>query len=277
MIQRIATLVTYLVNSFIFSISGLLYILAALAYYLVLFEPRQKTPDSDYLFLVVGILGIVLSFLVTLSLSSRANKAENFPFLVRLPSRIEYLASVMFSALLFAFTIELVIAFLATVINGPNVSLQLVLVMVPVWFVVDLLFVVLALHATDMVAHGWSRVYVFGVLGIILYLNNGNTLIREWLAGVFRDLGNSLLRRGVDGLSAIAYDISGWLTTTGSGVIDRISDLIFWPFSAITDGAINGSFTLSQSMAPAVLLLYSTLLFILAASFYAKKDLFMTE
>ncbi len=277
MIQRITTLAAYLLNSFFFSIGGLLYILTALAYYLVLFEPRQKTPDSDYLFLVVGILGIALSFLVTLSLSSRANKAENFPFLVRLPSRIEYLTSVMFSALLFAFAIELVIAFLATVINGPDLSIQLVLVMVPVWFVVDLLFVVLALHATDMVAHGWSRVYVFGVLGILLYLNNGNTLIREWLAGAFRDLGNSLLRRGAEGLSAIAYDISGWLTTTGSGVIDRISDLIFWPFSAITDGAINGSFSLSQSMAPAVLLLYSTLLFLLAASFYAKKDLFMTE
>jgi hypothetical protein len=277
MSQRILTLTTYLYRSLLFSLAGLLYILVALAFYLVLFEPRQRTPDVDYYFLVIGIFGLALSFLVTLSVSSRANRAEHFPFLVRLPSRVEYLTAVMLAGFLFAFILQIVIALLAKFVNGPTLDLQQILVIVPVWLAIDILFVILALHATDLVALGWSRVYVFGILGILLYLQSGNVLIRDWLAGLFRDIGETMLNRGINGLSAIAYDISSWLTHTGADLIDQVFGFVFWPFSAISNAAVNGSFTLSQALAPAIILLYATALFILAASLFSRKDLFLTE
>jgi len=277
MSQRILTLTAYLSRSLLFSLAGLLYILVTLAFYFVLFEPRQNTPDVDYYFLVIGLFGLALSFLVTLSVSSRANKAEHFPFLVRLPSRVEYLTAVMLASLLFAFILQIVIALLAKFINGPTLDIQEVLVIVPVWLAVDILFVILALHATDLVALGWSRVYVYGILGILLYLQSGNALIRDWLAGIFRDIGSSMLNRGLDGLSAMAYDISSWLTHTGANLIDQVFGLIFWPFAAISNAAVNGSFTLAQALAPAVILLYATALFILAANLFSRKDLFLTE
>ena len=111
----------------------------------------------------------------------------------------------------------------------------------------------------------------------MLYLQSGNDLIRNWLAGIFRDIGSSMLNQGLDGLSATAYDISSWLTNTGANLIDRVFGLIFWPFSAIADAAVSGSFTPAQALAPAILLLYATGLFILAASLFSRKDLFLTE
>lgn len=275
--QRILTLTAYLFRSLLFSLAGLLYILVALAFYLVLFEPRQHTPDVDYYFLVLGIFGLALSFLATLSVSSRANKAEQFPLLVRLPSRVEYLTAAMLASILFAFLLQIGIALLAKFVNGPVLDIQQVLVILPVWLAIDILFVVLALHATDLVALGWSRVYIYGALGFLLYLQNGNALIRDWLAGMFRDLGASMLGRGLDGLSAIAYDLSSWLSTTGANLINQIFGLVFWPFSAITNAAVSGSFTLLQALAPAIILLYATGLFILAATLFSKKDLFLTE
>ena len=275
--QRVRAITGYLFKSLLFSLAGLLYILVALAFYYVLFAPGQRTPDGDYYFLVIGIFGAALSFLVTLSVSSRANKAEHFPFLVRLPSRVEYLSAVMLAALLFALLVELAIALLALVINGPALGYHDLLVILPVWLTADLLFVVLALHATDLVTLGWSRVYVFGILGILLYLQSGNALIKDWLSGAFRDLGSALLSQGIDGLSAIAFDISGWLATNGANFLDQLFSIVFWPFSAIANAAVNGSFTLAQALAPAILLLYATGLFILAASFFARKDLFLTE
>jgi hypothetical protein len=277
MSQRIFTLTAYLYQSLLFSFAGLLYILVALAFYFVLFEPRQNTPDVDYYFLVIGIFGFALSFLVTLSVASRANRAEHFPFLVRLPSRVEYLIAVMLASLLFSFILQITIALLAKFLNGPTLDVQDVLVIVPVWLAVDILFVILALHATDLVALGWSRVYVYGILGILLYLQSGNALIRGWLAGFFRDMGSSTLNRGLDGLSAIAYDLSSWLSNAGANLFDRVFGLIFWPFAAIASAAVNGSFTLVQALAPAVILLYATALFILAATLFSKKDLFLTE
>jgi len=249
----------------------------ALAFYLVLFEPRQRTPDVDYYFLVIGLFGLTLSFLVTLSVSSKANKAEHFPFLVRLPSRVEYLTAVMTASLVFSFIIELVVGLLALLINGPDLGVLQILVILPVWFAIDLLFVVLALHATDLVAAGWSRVYLFGILGVLLYLESADSLIRVWLAGLFRDLGNSMMGQGADGISAVAYDVSSWLATTGADFFDSLLGFIFWPFSAITDAAINESFSLTQSLAPSVILLYTSAFFILAASIFSKKDIFMTE
>ena len=113
MIRRIFVLSAYLFRSLLFSLSGLLYILLALAFYRIFFDPSQQTPDADYYTLVLGLFGIVFVFLVTLSVAGRANKAIHLPLIVRVPSRVEYLTSVTLAALAFSLVIQFLIVLLS--------------------------------------------------------------------------------------------------------------------------------------------------------------------
>ena len=64
MIRRIVALSRYLFASLLFSLAGLLYILLALAFYVIFFDPRQQTPDLDYFILIFGLFGLALSFIM---------------------------------------------------------------------------------------------------------------------------------------------------------------------------------------------------------------------
>jgi hypothetical protein len=277
MSRRILALVAYLFRSHLFSLAGLLYILLALVFYLIFFEPRQQTPDIDYYILVLGILGLTLSFLVTLTISARANRASHFPILVRLLSRIEYLSAVLITSILFATILQVLVALLALLANGPDLRLIDLLTIPPLWIAGNILFAVLALHATDLVTAGWSRVYVFAVLGLLLYLQSGMNVLGGWLSTLSNRIGGTLLARGMDSLASIFFDISLWFSGEEPTILVKILDLIFWPFTAITEASIRGSFTPLQALAPAVLLLYACLLFLLASRFFANKDLFFVE
>jgi hypothetical protein len=277
MSQRILAITGYLFKSFLFSLAGLLYILLALAYYMVFFDPRQPTPDTDYFILVLGLLGLGLSFLVTLSIAARANNAAHFPLLVRLQSRIEYLTAVLLTSILYASIVQFVIGLIALVANGPNFNLQEYLLIPPLWVSGNVLFAVLALHATDLVTAGWSRVYVFATIGLLLYLQSGLDLLSDWLNSLFNQFGNTLLTNGMDAFATLVFDIANLFSEGGSSALGSALGLVFWPFKAIVEAAINGYFTPLQALAPAFLLLYAALLFILASSFFAKKDLFMSE
>lgn len=275
--QRILAISAYLFRSILFSLAGLLYILLALAFYMVLFDPRQLTPDPDYFILVLGLLGLGLSFLVTLSVASRANNAAHFPLIVRLPSRIEYLTAVFFTSILYASILQLTIALIALVANGPNLDFQDYLLIPPLWISGNVLFAVLALHATDLVTAGWSRVIVFGAIGLLLYLQSGLDLLSGWLSNLFNQLGNTLSISGLDALASLAFDIENLFSNGSSSALGSALSLVFWPFKAIVEAAINGSFTPLQALAPAFLMIYAALLFILAARFFSKKDLYMSE
>lgn len=277
MSQRILAVTAYLLRSFLFSLAGLLYILLALAYYMVFFDPRQPTPDLDYFILVLGLLGLGLSFLVTLSIAARANNAAHFPLLVRLPSRIEYLTSVLLASFLYASVLQFVIALIALVANGPELNLQEYLLIPPLWISGNVLFAVLSLHATDLVTAGWSRVYVFATIGLLLYLQSGLDLLSDWLSELFNQFGNTLLTTDLDALATLAFDIANLFSEGSSSALGSALSLVFWPFKAIVEAAINGSFTPLQALAPAFLMIYAALLFILAASFFDRKDLFMSE
>ena len=277
MTGRIVTLGHYLFRSLLFSLAGLLYILLALVFYIVFFDPRQQTPDLDYFILILGLFGMALSFIVTLSVSARANQAVHYPLIVKLPSRIEYLSSVLLASLVYASVMQLAVALIALLANGPDVTLGQVLEIPPLWIAGNVLFVVIAVHASDLVARGWSRVYVFGVLGLLLYLQSGFGLLGDWLFGLFNRIGGALSERGLDALARIFYDTATWLASDGSGLLDKVFGTLFWPFSAITTAVIDGQFTPAQALAPAVLLIYTSLLFLLAANLFAGKDLFLSE
>jgi hypothetical protein len=277
MMLRITSLVLYLFRSLLFSLGGLLYLLLGLVFFMIFFQPGQRTPDLDYFTLVIGSFGIVTSFLVTLSIASRANRAYHFPLLVRLPSRVEYLTSVLLASLVAAGALQILVTLLALVSNGPGFTLQRAIEIPPLWFAADILFIVIALHASDFVAAGWSRVYVFGVLAILLYLQSGLGIVGEWLSGFLNRIGNAFLTQGFDFLATPAFGLSSWLAGGGSEEMAALFGLVFWPFGAAAQATIEGYYTIAQAMAPAVLVLYATALFALAATLFAKKDLQLTE
>lgn len=275
--QRILAVSAYLLRSFLFSLAGLLYVLLTLAYYMVLFDPRQLTPDPDYFILVLGLLGLGLSFLVTLSIAARANNAAHFPLIVRLPSRIEYLTAVFFASILYASILQSAIALIALVANGPKLDFQEFLLIPPLWLSGNVLFAVLSLHATDLVTAGWSRVYVFATIGLLLYLQSGLDLLSDWLSSLFNEIGNSLLGTGLDALATVAFDLATLFSEGTSSALGSALSLVFWPFKSIVEAVINGYFTPLQALAPAFLMIYAALLFLLASKFFSKKDLFMSE
>src|SRR5690606_32465771 len=121
-----------------------------------------------YYTLVIGIYGAGMAFLVTLSVASQANRMELAAWQPRIPSRTEYLTAVFLATLIITSALQIVLALLA-LINGPDITLGRLLEMPPVWYSMMIVTAVLALHATDLVTHGWSRVYVFGILAILLF------------------------------------------------------------------------------------------------------------
>ena len=277
MIQRIVTLTIYLFRSLLFSLSGLLYFMLTLAFYIVFLDPRQRTPDVDYYILIIGLFGVGLTFLVTLTIAARANQSIHYPLIVRLQSRVEYMTAVMLTAFIFALAIQFIVAVVALIFNGPEIGLRQIIEIPPLWIAANLLFSVLALHASDLVTSGWSRVYVFGVLAFLLYGRGSSGTIVGWLADIFTKLGNNLLTRGWTDLGSGLFQFSSWLNQTAAELLRNILGLVFWPFNAIADATIGGGFSQTQSLAPAIILLYATILFLLAADFLATKDLYLTE
>jgi hypothetical protein len=277
MIKRIYTLSLYLFRSVVFSLTGLLFVLLAFAFWFVFFDPRQTTPDVDYYILLNGVFGSGLTFLVTLAVASRANRAVNFPFLVRLPSRIEYLAAVLVTSLFHATVIQTAVAALSLLISGPQATLGQLLEIPPIWTSLNIFAGVLALQASDLVSAGWSRVYVYGSLAVLLYGRGVVDATGKWLAGFFNRLGNQFLSQGWIDLSSAAFRLSNWLADTGTDLISTLLNVVFWPFYAISNAIKQGFFSRTQALAPAIILIYATILFLLAANFLFSKDLYLTE
>lgn len=276
MIRRLFVLTGYFLRNIFFSLAGSIYIILALAYWAIFFPPGQGTPDLDNYFLIIGAFGAAMTFLATLTIAARAYRAENYPLVVRLPSRAEYITAVFTSALLFTFVLQLLIAVLA-LIRGPQLSLGKMLEIPPLWISINLLAAMLALHASDMVASGWSRVVIFGVLAILLI---GQNLVERFTSG---------LAAAVSSLSSVFYAqqwvtiadafgrLSAWLYGVGSETLGKVLGVVFWPFNAITDAVLAGYFTPTQALAPAILVLYATILFLIASDLFATKDLDMSE
>jgi hypothetical protein len=163
MIQRITALARYFFSRLLFSLAGVLYILLAMAFWWVFFYPADQTPHADYYILLLSVLGGGLTFLVTSSVAARANQAIHYPFLARLPKRVEYLLGILASALSFATLLQFAVAALAT-FRGPRFTLTHLILMLLAWLPLNALMAGLALHASDLVNDGWSRVAIYGGL-----------------------------------------------------------------------------------------------------------------
>lgn len=276
MAQRILTLTSYLLRQFFVSLAGIMHILMTLAIWRLFFDPGQQTPEVAYYILVIGLFGSAAGFLVTLTVASRANRAINYPLLARLPSRVEHLASVLTASLLTTIILQLLLALLAT-FNGPSLSLGILIELPPLWLALDMLAVVLALHATDLVTSGWSRVYIYGFLAIVLFGRQFDDDVIAWVSGRFFAASRWLMNEGYSGPGSAVDVAARWLTGDGLNLIAALFDALFWPFRAISAAVVDGSFSPSQALAPALIVLYSTFLFVLAADFFATKDVNFAE
>ncbi len=274
--RRLSVLIGFLLRRLFFSLTGVIYTILALVYWAILFPPQQGTPDFDNYFLIIGAFGAGMTFLVTLSLASRANEAANYPLVVRLPSRVEYLTAVLLSALLGAGLLQLLVAGLA-LFRGPAALWPQILEVPPVWISVNVLTAVLALHASDFVTAGWSRVYVFGILAIFLFGQSSGSNVAAWLGARLNSFSVQLVQQGWFDLANSFNRAANWLSNQGGAQLENLLGFLFWPFRAINEAVIRGYFDANQALAPAVLLLYATILFMLAADLFANKDLDFVE
>ena len=273
MIHRISTLARYFIKTVLFSLTGLFYLLITLAVWFVLFNPQQITPDVAYYQLLIGGFGAGLAFLVTLSVASRANNAQHYPLLVRLRSRVEFVTAVLLSSLIVTLIYQLLLAVLA-LLNGPSLTLGHLLEIPPLWLAPMIVTAVLALHASDFVTIGWSRIYVFGLLAILLF---GQGLKNESLASLANSISRYAVSQGWVDISTRLENYANTISLADDNMISRLFGFVFWPFQALADGITKGFFTANQALAPAILLLYATVLFLLAADLFANKDLEFTE
>ncbi len=274
--RRLSVLVGFLLRRLFFSMTGVIYTILALVYWAILFPPQQGTPDFDNYFLIIGAFGAGMTFLVTLSLASRANEAANYPLVVRLPSRVEFLTAVLLGALLGAGLLQLLVAGLA-LFRGPSALWPQILEVPPVWISVNVLTAVLALHASDFVTAGWSRVYVFGILAIFLFGQSSGSNVAAWLGARLNSLSAQLMQQGWFDMANNFNRAANWLSNQGGAQLENLLGFLFWPFRAINDAVMRGYFDVNQALAPAVLLLYATILFMLAADLFANKDLDFVE
>jgi hypothetical protein len=276
MTRRIWELSRYYTRNLALSFAGLVFVIAAFLFWAVFFPPGQGTPDVENYFLIIAGFGAIMTFLATLTVASRANRAENLPLIARLPSRVEYITAVFTAAFVFTFLLQILVASLA-LIRGPEMSLGKMLEAPPIWIALNLLAAIMALHASDLVASGWSRVVIYGTLAILLIGQSFVQRINEWILAFVSNLSSFFYAQQLDSVASLMSRAASWLSEAGESLLSGILNIVFWPFRAIGDATINGYFTPVQALAPAVVVLYAAILFLIAADLFASKDLEMTE
>lgn len=276
MIQRILILIGYFSKSIFFSLTGLILLILSLIYWAVLFPPGQGTPDVENYIILIGALGAAATFMVTLAVSSKAAHLENYPMIVRLPSRVEYLVAVLLSALFLGMIMQLLVAGLA-LLRGPELTSERILSIPPMWISINLLAALLAIHATDLVTAGWSRVIIFGLLAVALVLNSASASSEPWFSERLNDIADLFSRVNLMWFSDLAASAAAWAYDSPLSGLANIASIIFWPFRAMADAVFAGGFTPSQALGPAVLVLYGAILFLIAATLFSGKDLEFLE
>lgn len=270
---RIWYLSRYFLRTFFTSITGIILLILTFGYWFVLFNPQQHTPDAPYYVLVIGVFGAAMAFLVMLAVASQANRMQLAAWHVRIPSRAEYITAVLLSTLIITSLLQILLALIA-LINGPKLSFGTIVGIPPIWYSLMIVTAVLALHATDLITNGWSRVYIYGILAILLF---GQGISNNTVSSVASSLSEIA---GVQGWFATSQSLNEYamqVASSDSNIIHQLFSFVFWPFNALAEGISLGYFTTAQALAPVILMLYATILFMLAADFFAGKDLHLTE
>jgi hypothetical protein len=264
-----------------FSRTGLFYLLVLFVFWLIFFDPRAgRTPEATYFFLLTTVFGGMAAFFAALSAAGRANRAESYPILVRLPSRIEFLTAVLLAALLFVLLLQGVVSGVILLMPGSprgEIGRLLLLEAPPVWISLNIFAAVLGLHTADLVVRGWSRAVVYGVLVLVLFGQGSGTRTNGWLYSRLQTWAAEATMRSWWSLAEWLQRISRSVVQGDGGLLAAPARAVLWPFTALAEALRTGSYTNAQALAPAILLLAATLLFLIAADLFGRKDLQLTE
>lgn len=276
MMSRIWGLTGYLVYRIATSLTAVWAVSAAAVFYWLGF--RTRTPESDYFVLVIGLFGAIATFLLVLVISNRANEEISYPIFVRLESRIEFLIAVLQAGFLLALGLQLLIAAAVLLRNAPELMLGDLLHIPPIWLAANLLLGGLALHATDFVAAGWSRVRLFGFLAILIFLAESYSGVAGWLSERLMALSlQPTQSQNAQQFALAVRRLADWFAQSQDNFLQDAARGLFWPFEAIVAGSLRRSFLPLEALAPAVMVIAATILFLLAADVFANKDLILTD
>lgn len=278
MMQRIITLISYLLYRIVNSMSSLIYLLAGFVFYWFTFS--QRAPEAEYFILIIGFFGLLLSFFATLTVASKANEAKSYPFFIRLQSRVEFLAAIVLTALIFSLVLQLLMTAVVLIRNSPELTLGRIIEVPPIWLSLNILASVLALQASDFIAYGWSRVWIFGILALTVVIGDDNGATLTWIADILRDTGSQSNAADGSAIATFANTLmksADFLTGSFMTTVSRVLSGIFWPFRAIISAVMEGHFTRTQALAPALLLVFASVLFLLAADFFSSRDMILNE
>ena len=278
MIQRIFALTGYFWRRLLFSLGGVFLLIAAVAFWGVFFNPRQgRVPEYGYFVLLVGAFGSAIAILATLIVCNKTASPESAPLFVRFASRIEALVAIIIVVASFTFVVQLFLSIIILLQPGGVALSSRFWDIPPLWISADLFLIVLTLHATDLVANGSSRIALFGLLTLLLFSQSVDT---RGIAVASNWLNNWAMNASRWGWEAVATALRAWsgqLAQNGLIWIDKSFGLVFWPFYALIDGVEQSHFDNAQALAPAIFLLYATILFLLASDLFANKDLHFAD
>jgi hypothetical protein len=239
-VNRIWTLSLFLTRDLFRSLAGIVPLAVGLGFGIIAFEYGM---DQAQFITVAGIGTGAICLLTTLLLASRANRASSYLLVARLRRRSELLAALVLSGM----GITAILAILITAGNLLSGRLSLdfpsALWVLPTWLPLWVLAASLALPLSALVGRGGSHLAGYMLLVALLIANDRKPV---------------LAARGLD-----------WLA--------RAVNAILWPPSTLLAQASAGSHDRLYALAWAFTLTYAILLFGLAISFLADKDLLWSE
>lgn len=238
--NRIWVLSSLLTRDLFLSLSGIVPLAAALAFGLIAFEYGM---DQAQFVTVGGVGTMLICFLTTLLLASRANRASTYLLLARLHHRAELLASLILSSLCITIPLAILIAAGNLLTDRLSLELPFAIWILPSWLPLLLLAASLGLALSALAARDGSHLLGYVLLAGLLVANDQSAT----LAG----RGFNWLVRPV---SAVLWPVGTLLAQASAGALDRA----YWLASALTLG-------------------YAAVLYLLATVLFQTKDLLWSE
>jgi hypothetical protein len=257
---RLWTLIAYLFRDLFRSLTGMLVVVASLAFYLVGIVGVTGGIDRNYYALVIGAFFAILALVVAVILADRAYHATSYLLILRFRSRAPFLAGVALAAIAVSGLLEAGIAVASLLQLDTPLTTGMVLDIVPVWAGWMVLGAAVGLHMSELVRRGWSRTVVYAILAFVLFVLN------QTQSGVPVELADRF-----NWVPSVIPDPARWEWAT------RLVDSLLWPVKAAVRVASSGDYTVPDSLAPAVLLLVAAFVFLMAAALFERKDLIFPE
>jgi hypothetical protein len=258
--KRLWALVSYLFQDLFRSLTGMLVVVAALVFYLVAIVSVTGGIDRDYYALVIGGFFAVLAMVLAVMIADRAYQASSYLLILRLPSRMMFLAGVALTAMAVSALLQVGVALVSIPRLVTPLTAGMVLDILPVWAGWLVLGATLGLHMSELVRRGWSRTVLYALLAFILFsLNQQQSGVPVELADRFNWIPN------------VMPDPARWAWAS------RLVDAILWPLAAAVKVARAGDYGVVESLAPAALLLVAAFILVLAVALFERKDLILPE